>query len=90
MSFFSTVVALAAIGAFVWLRTIKYRAMGANPQAFLKPGKVMPNFDASSAREKDLERQVEELHKRIAVLERIATDERKGSALAREIESLRD
>lgn len=90
MSFFSTVVALAAIGAFVWLRSLKYQAMGADPRAFLRRGKGMPGIDVTSAREKELERQVDELRKRIAVLERIATDERKGSQLAREIEALRD
>ena len=90
MSFFGTVVALAAIGAFVWLRTLKYRAMGANPQAFMRPGRHWPGPALPSQHEKDLEREVEELRKRIAVLERIATDERKGSDLAREIESLRD
>lgn len=38
----------------------------------------------------EVQREVEELRKRIAVLERIATDDRKSHAIAAEIESLRD
>ncbi|MEW9855400.1 hypothetical protein [Novosphingobium sp. M1R2S20] len=41
-------------------------------------------------REAELEREVEQLRQRIAVLERIALDERGGDSLAREIEALRD
>lgn len=43
-----------------------------------------------SAREGELQREVEQLRERIHVLERIATDGRKPHALAAEIESLRD
>ncbi|MET1756625.1 hypothetical protein ABVV53_14370 [Novosphingobium sp. RD2P27] len=38
----------------------------------------------------ELEREVEQLRQRIAVLERIAIEERDGDRLAREIEALRD
>lgn len=45
----------------------------------------------SSAPDAELEREVEQLRQRIAVLERIAIEERGGSErLAREIEALRD
>jgi hypothetical protein len=43
-----------------------------------------------SAREKELEREVEELRERIKVLERIATDGRDTRLLSDEIEKLRD
>lgn len=78
MSFWTAVVVLFAIAAVTWLRAQKYRALGDRHG----PG--------NSAREEELEHQVETLRKRIAVLERIATDERRGDDLAREIESLRD
>ena len=42
------------------------------------------------ATESELEREVLDLKKRLAVLERIATDDRQSSAIAKEIESLRD
>ncbi len=38
----------------------------------------------------EVQREVEVLRKRIAVLERIATDDRKTQSIAAEIESLRD
>lgn len=82
MSFWTAVVVLAAIGCVTWLKAQRYRALG-DKRA---PGS---GYD-HTAREHELERQVEEMRKRIAVLERIATDERRGSDLAREIESLRD
>lgn len=83
MSFWTAVVVLFAIGCGTWLRIQKYRTLGD------KFGGRRGNYD-HTAREHELERQVEEMRKRIAVLERIATDERRGSDLAREIESLRD
>ena len=44
----------------------------------------------SRGNEAELEREVLDLKKRLAVLERIATDDRQSSAIAKEIESLRD
>lgn len=81
MSFWSAVVVLFAIGCFTWLRTQKLRAHGDR-----SGGRMIDH----TAREHELEREVEEMRRRIAVLERIATDERRGKDLAREIESLRD
>lgn len=77
MSFWTAVVVLFAIASITWLRAQKYRALGHD-----RPG--------NPAREEELEQQVEKLRKRIAVLERIAIDERRGDDLAREIESLRE
>ena len=42
------------------------------------------------ANEAELEREVLDLKKRLAVLERIATDDRQSKAIAQEIEALRD
>jgi hypothetical protein len=53
------------------------------PQALLDPAQPSP-------REKELQREVEDLRERIHVLERIATDGRHTNNLAAEIESLRD
>ena len=51
----------------------------------------MPEADTVSVteREKELQREVEELRERIQVLERIATDDRGAKRLADEIEELR-
>jgi len=50
----------------------------------------MGNPVGESTREKELEREVEELRERIKVLERIATDGRDTRLLSDEIEKLRD
>ena len=42
------------------------------------------------ANEAELEREIVDLKKRLAVLERIATDDRQSKAIAQEIEALRD
>ncbi|MGH6746350.1 hypothetical protein EDF58_102531 [Novosphingobium sp. PhB57] len=79
MSFWTAVVVIFAIAAVTWLRAQKLRGE--------KPGF---RLDGHGEREHELETEVEKLRKRIAVLERIATDERREKDLAREIESLRD
>lgn len=76
MSFGTAVVVIFAIASFVWLRAQKYR--GENIRGNRTSG------------DPELEREVEQLRQRIAVLERIATEERGGDRLAREIEALRD
>lgn len=81
MSFWNAVVVLFAIACFTWLRAQKQRG-----------GKLSFGGDGEdhSQREHELEAEVESLRKRIAVLERIATDDKRGSDLARQIEALRD
>lgn len=74
MSFGTVIVVLFAIAAITWLRAQKHRSGGLN----------------TGPREAELEREVEQLRQRIAVLERIAIEERGGDRLAREIEALRD
>ena len=61
MSFWTAVVVLFAIACFTWLRTQKYKALG-------KRG------HDHTAREHELEREVEAMRKRVAVLERIAEE----------------
>ena len=46
--------------------------------------------DAVGYREAELQREIVDLKKRLAVLERIATDDRQSKAIAQEIETLRD
>lgn len=75
MSFWTAVVVIFAIAAFVWLKAQKHRG-----DATL----------STPASDPELEREVERLRQRIAVLERIAIEERGGDRLAREIEALRD
>lgn len=78
MSFGTVIVVLFAIAAVTWLRAQKHRH-GAAPDGYV------------SSREPELEREVQQLRQRIAVLERIAIEERGGGdRLAREIEALRD
>lgn len=80
MSFWSAVVAIVAIVSFASLRIAKYRALGHGGETPASRG---------GYREAELEREVLDLKKRLAVLERIATDDRQSKAIAQEIESLR-
>ncbi len=80
MSFWSAVVAIVAILAFTAMRLARYRAEGgATPPDALGP-----------AREAALLREIDALRERVHVLERIATEDRQGKAIAAQIESLRD
>ena len=81
MSFWTAVVVIVAIFAFTSMRIARYRALGHGGD------KSPPHV---GHREAELEREVLDLKKRLAVLERIATDDRQSSAIAKEIESLRD
>ena len=80
MSFWTAVVVIFAIASITWLRAQKLR--GEKHGFRLSEG--------LGEREHELENEVENLRKSIAVLERIATDERREKDLAREIEALRD
>ncbi len=81
MSFWTAVVVIVAIIAVASMRIAKYRSLGHRGDA--TPPRMI-------GREAELEREVLDLKKRLAVLERIATDDRQSSAIAKEIESLRD
>ena len=78
MSFWSAVVLIFLIASITYLRAAKYRN-----------GRDRTH-DIAAPHDGDLEREVQRLRERIAVLERIATDERKTQDIAKQIESLRD
>lgn len=82
MSFWTAIVVIVAIVAVANMRIAKYRALGRDGDS-TTPRRAI-------GREAELEREVLDLKKRLAVLERIATDDRQSSAIAKEIESLRD
>ena len=83
------ILGIVAISAFSRIQRAKYGSFGRHrrdgfgPQTLLDPAQPSP-------REKELQREVEDLRERIHVLERIATDGRHTNNLAAEIESLRD
>lgn len=89
----TALVAAAAIGAFYQIRSQRIRA-GLDDGPLLRFGRRRCAEDRaehrSSARECELEKEVDALRERVKVLERIATDSRPTRALADEIESLRD
>jgi hypothetical protein len=77
------VIRLARIKAGTDNRGLRRHDRHGQGQALLDPAQPSP-------REKELQREVEDLRERIHVLERIATDGRHTNNLAAEIESLRD
>ena len=79
MSFWTAVVVIVAIAAFAAIRIERIRARDRRPG-----GDILP------AREEELQREIVDLKKRLAVLERIATDDRHSKKIAHEIEALRD
>lgn len=94
MSFWSAMVAIVAILAFTASRIARYRAgLGDPPRRPSIHGAVAEAIAARdampSARENELQREVDDLRQRIAVLERIATEDRHSKAIAEEIEKLR-
>lgn len=82
MSFWTALVVIVAIASFAAIRIERIRARERLPGS--------ADRGDTSVREAELEREVLDLKKRLAVLERIATDDRQSKAIAQEIESLRD
>lgn len=85
MSVWTAIVAIVAIIGWVEVRKARY---GAGPDRALRDDSPR-GFIPPSHRESELEREVVELRKRLEVLERIATDDRKSRDLAEEIDRLR-
>ncbi len=83
MSFWTAVVVMFVIGCITWLRAKKLHLPGEDRRGSRTLGR-------HTAHEQELEDEIERLRERINVLERIATDERRGKDLAKEIENLRD
>ncbi len=88
MSFWSAMVAIVAILAVTSSRIARYRAGLGDPVGRLHALRGTPQ--GPSPRELELEKEVDDLRQRMAVLERIATEDRHSKAIAQEIESLRD
>ena len=81
------VIAIVAITSFARVMRAKYLA----EHNLVDDRRGNPvQLPRGAPREAELEREVLDLKKRLAVLERIATDDRQSSAIAKEIESLRD
>ncbi len=79
------VIAIVAITSVARVLRAKYHAQ----QGIIEDRKGRVQLLARPE-DSELQREVEELRKRLAVLERIATEEHKPQALAAEIESLRN
>lgn len=89
MSFWSAVVAIVAIIAFTATRIARYRAGLDDPVRGRRHRLHGAAPQGPSPRELELQREVEDLRQRMAVLERIATEDRHSKSIAHEIESLR-
>lgn len=87
MSFWSAIVAIVAITAFANIMMARYRHRSGH-HGTLGPDRADPQIPAP--RQTEVERELAELKDRLAVLERIATDDRQSRSIAAEIESLRD
>ena len=83
------ILGIVAISAFSRIQRAKYGDLGRRRRGHLEPQALLDPAQPSP-REKELQREVEDLRTRIHVLERIATDGRHTNNLAAEIESLRD
>jgi hypothetical protein len=88
MSFWSAVVAIVAIIAFTTTRIARYRAGLDSPRRHPSIHEAVADA-LSTPRESELQKEVEDLRQRIAVLERIATEDRHSKSIAHEIENLR-
>lgn len=89
MSFWNAVVIIVAIIAFAVIRITRYGAGFGDHRDHKLQERLGRNPNSPSPREEQLSRELEDLRDRIAVLERIATEDRHGRAIAAEIESLR-
>jgi hypothetical protein len=87
MSFWFAAVVIVAIIAFASMRIARYRAGLGDPGRNPRPNDAAQD---PSPRELELLKEVENLSQRIAVLERIATEDRHSKSIADEIEGLRD
>lgn len=84
MSMWTAIVVIVAISAVVKIMLARHHAQqGDNTD----PG--AQQF-APGLTDRELQREIDTLRKRLEVLERIATDERQSKSIAAEIESLRD
>ena len=87
MSMWTAIVIIVAIGAFVSVMRTRYYAQ--HGIVADRHGRVQPQV-VERKPDPELLREIDDLRKRLEVLERIATDERHTRSIAAEIESLRD
>jgi hypothetical protein len=85
MTFWSAMVAIVAILAFTFARVAQHRSGSGDPERLRHRSPPQ----GRAPRELELEKEVDDLRQRIAVLERIATEDRHSKSIAQEIESLR-
>ncbi|MBW8754837.1 MAG: hypothetical protein JF595_11930 [Sphingomonadales bacterium] len=89
MNFWTAMVAIVAIAGFTSMRMARYRAgLGDRPPRRAITGSAAAAI--ASPREVELQKEVDDLRQRIAVLERIATEDRHSKSIAAEIDALRD
>ncbi|MCJ2183818.1 hypothetical protein MTR62_14110 [Novosphingobium sp. 1949] len=84
MSFWTAVVVIFIVGCVTFLRAKRLHLPGGDSQ------RGIARLGRGDPHEKELEDEIARLRERINVLERIATDERRGKDLAKEIDALRD
>ena len=85
MNMWTAIVMIVAISAFASVMRARFHGRNGIVEDRHGNHSALPRGN-----EAELEREVLDLKKRLAVLERIATDDRQSSAIAKEIESLRD
>lgn len=85
MSWATAVVIIVAISAFASVVRARYNARHGIVEDREGNPTSLPRGNGA-----ELEREIVDLKKRLAVLERIATDDRQSKAIAHEIEQLRD
>ncbi|WP_305098297.1 hypothetical protein [Croceibacterium aestuarii] len=85
---FILIIVLAGMGLSAWKIKHGYGRYGRRDRGY--DVEQAERLAQSSAREKELQREVEDLRERVKVLERIATDDRGSRLLADEIDKLRD
>ena len=90
MSFWSAMVAISAILAFTAMRIARYKAGLGDPPSRRPLHHGAGAVPIASPREAELRAEIDKLRQRVAVLERIATEDRHSHSVAAEIESLRD
>jgi hypothetical protein len=89
MNFWTAMVVIVAIAGFTSMRIARYRAgLGDRPsRGWAHGGPIIEAL--SPSRESELQKEIDNLRQRVAVLERIATEDRHSKTIADEIESLR-
>ncbi len=87
---FILIIILAGMGLSAWKMKHGYGRFGRRNRGRDYDRDEIESRAQTSAREAELQREVEDLRERVKVLERIATDDRGSRMLADEIEKLRD